>query len=88
MDSMYFGDEDPMLVASDRHALPEGADDPIQSLPMQQDHVLLFDDLSSSFSYSDGGGAADISSSVILSPTNPVRDTVGTHTLKLLAVHV
>ena len=86
MDSMYFGDEDPMLVASDRLALPEVANDPVQSQPMQQDHVLLFDDLSSSFSYSDGGGAADISSSVILSPTNPVRDTV--HTLKLLAVHV
>jgi Rod binding domain-containing protein len=75
---MYFGDEDPMLVASHRNALPDSEviNDPIQSQPMQQDHVLLFDDLSSSFSYSDGGGAADISSSVILSPANPARNMV------------
>ena len=86
MDSMYFGDEDPMLVASDKSARdPEVANsDPIQSQPIQQDHVLLFDDLSSSFSYSDGGGAADISSSMILSPAKPARDMVCTHTIKLL----
>lgn len=78
MESMYFGDEDPILVASGRNALPdsEAVNHPTQSRSMQQDHVLLFDDLSSSFSYSDGGGAGDISSSVILSPTNPARDTV------------
>ena len=74
MESMYFGDEDPMLVASGRNALPD-SEAVNQSQPMQQDHVLLFDDLSSSFSYSDGGGAGDISSSVILSP-NPARDMV------------
>lgn len=81
MDSMYFGDEDPMLVASDRNSLPEVANNAIPSHDevVQQDQVLLFDDMSSSFSYSDGGGAADISSSVILSPTNPPRDMVCIH---------
>lgn len=82
MECMYFGDEDPILVASDRNTLPEVADNvnpAIQpQLPPQLDHVLLFDELSSSFSYSDGGGAADISTPLILSPTNPVRDAVST----------
>lgn len=81
MDSMYFGDEDPILVALDKNVLPEAANNAIPSHDelMQQDQVLLFDDMSSSFLYSDGGGAADISSSVILSPTNPPRDTVCIH---------
>ena len=76
MDSMYFGDEDPILVTSAKNVPPELGNNSIQLEHVQQDQVLLFDDLSNSFSYSDGGGAADISSSVILSPTNPVRDMV------------
>lgn len=64
MESMYFGDEDPMLVMSDQILSTN-----LPSKDRPQDLVLLFDDSANSFTYSDGGGAADISSSVILSPT-------------------
>lgn len=74
---MYFGDEDPMLATSENNdSFPKLVDDSIQSQPMKQDQVLLFDDQSNTFSFSDGGGAADISSSVMLSPPSPGKNTV------------
>ena len=68
MESMYFGDEDPMLGMPDRTV---GTPTNLKSedkLHTSQDLVLLFDDSANSFSYSDGGGAANISSSLIVSP--------------------
>ena len=66
MESMYFGDEDPMLLTKDRSVHYQTTN--MQPEERKQDLVLLFDDSSNSFSYSDGGGVADISSSVIVSP--------------------
>lgn len=70
MDSMYFGDEDPMLITPERNLQCPPAAGNLQSRERKEDLVLLFDDGSNSFSFSDGGGAADISSSVIESPLN------------------
>ena len=65
MESMYFGDEDPMLVTPCyKKSVPT---DPRVKVK-QQDLVLLFDDSSNSFSFSDGGGVADIYSPNIVSP--------------------
>ena len=68
MESMYFGDEDPMLVMPGGKVGTPTNLKPEDRLQTPQDLVLLFDDSANSFSYSDGGGAADISSSLIVSP--------------------
>ena len=69
MDSMYFGDEDPMLVTP-RYQRSAPTDPRVKV--KQQDLVLLFDDSSNSFSFSDGGGAADMYSPNIVSPMTTV----------------
>ena len=67
MESMYFGDEDPMLVMPNRN-VDSPTNMKLEDKPHPpQDLVLLFDDSTNSFSYSDGVGA-DISSSLIVSP--------------------
>lgn len=77
MDSMYFGDEDPILAVLARNVHHKPVD--IQPKNTQQDHgqVLLFDECSNSFSYSDGGGTADIPSSIIISPMVTVQHPAG-----------
>ena len=71
MESMYFGDEDPMLVTPRQHRKMHF--DPADTESKPQDLVLLFDDCSNSFSFSEGGGrAADICSPNIISPMNAV----------------
>lgn len=75
MESMYFGDEDPNLVAES---------DNVSDKPKVEDEVLLFNEKTNSFSYSDGGG--DVSGTPCTSLGD--RDAQLQHEVKYYAVEV